>query len=56
MIMKKKSPQINSGTKLALNMAILRGNPFMINTLLEHGNASPFVSDCNGKLPIHIAV
>jgi len=55
MIMKKKRPQINSGSKLALNQAILRGNPFMINALLEHCNASPFVRDSTGKSPIHIA-
>jgi len=30
MIFKRRRPQINSGTKLALNQAILRGNPFMI--------------------------
>lgn len=55
MIMKKKRPQINSGSKLALNQAILRGNPFMINALLENCDASPFVRDSNGKSPIHIA-
>ena len=55
MIMKKAKPQINSGGKLALNQAILRGNPFMINALLEHGEASPFVRDSQGKAPIHIA-
>lgn len=55
MIMKKKRPQINSGNKLALNQAILRGNPFMINALLEFGEASPFVRDAAGKSPIHIA-
>ena len=27
----------------------------MINALLEHGNASPFVRDAAGKSPIHIA-
>ena len=27
----------------------------MINALLEHGNASPFVRDATGKSPIHIA-
>ena len=53
--MKKARPQINSGGKLALNQAILRGNPFMINALLEHGEASPFVRDSQGKAPIHIA-
>ena len=55
MIMKKARPQINSGGKLALNQAILRGNPFMINALLEHGEASPFVRDSQDKAPIHIA-
>lgn len=55
MIFKKRKPQINSGTKLALNQAILRGNPFMINTLLELGNPNPFTVDKLGKAPIHIA-
>ena len=55
MIMKKKRPQINSGSKLALNQAILRGNPFMINALLENGDCNPFVRDAEGKSPIHIA-
>ena len=55
MILKKKQPQINSGSRLALNQAILRGNPFMINALLEYGDASPFVRDASGKSPIHIA-
>ena len=53
--MKKRKPQINSGKTLALNTAILRGNPFMINCILEHGEPSPFVKDGNGKGPIHVA-
>ena len=55
MIFKKRKPQINSGKQLALNQAILRGNPFMIKTLLELGNPNPFVRDKQGKAPIHIA-
>jgi ankyrin repeat protein len=55
MIFKKRKPQINSGKQLALNQAILRGNPFMIKTLLELGNPNPFVRDKQGKGPIHIA-
>jgi len=55
MIFKKRRPQINSGSKLALNQAILRGNPFMIKTLLELGNPNPFAVDRSGKAPIHIA-
>lgn len=55
MIMKKKRPQINSGAKLALNQAILRGNPFMINALLKHGDCNPYARDSQGKSPIHIA-
>lgn len=55
MIFKKRRPQINSGAKLALNQAIQRGNPFMINTLLELGNPNPFAVDKFGKAPIHIA-
>ena len=55
MIFKKRKPQINSGSKLALNQAILRGNPFMIKTLLELGDPNPYVRDILGKAPIHIA-
>lgn len=55
MIFKKKKPFINSGSKLALNEAIRRGNPFMINTLLELGKPNPFTVDDKGKAPIHIA-
>jgi ankyrin repeat protein len=55
MIFKKRKPQINSGSKLALNQAILRGNPFMIKTLLQYGEPNPFVVDHVGKAPIHIA-
>ena len=55
MIFRKRKPQINSGSKLALNQAILRGNPFMINTLLELGSPNPFTVDKMGKAPIHIA-
>jgi ankyrin repeat protein len=55
MIFKRKKPQINSGSKLALNQAILRGNPFMINTLLEHGDPNPYTRDSLGKSPLHMA-
>lgn len=55
MILKKRRPCINSGTKLALNQAILRGNPFMIKTMMEFGKPNPFVRDSMGKAPIHIA-
>ena len=55
MIFKKRKPQINSGSRLALNQAILRGNPFMIKTLLEFGKPNPWVVDENGKAAIHIA-
>lgn len=55
MIFKKRKPQINSGSKLALNQAILRGNPFMVKTLLQYGDPNPFVIDTFGKAPIHIA-
>jgi hypothetical protein len=33
----------------------MRGNPFMIKTLIEYGNPNPHVRDENGKFPIHIA-
>ena len=54
-IFKKTRPQINSGARLPLNQAILRGNPFIIKTLLEYGNPNPYVRDAQGKAPIHLA-
>jgi hypothetical protein len=42
-MMKKRKPQINSGERLPLNQAILRGNPMIIKTLIEFGNPNPFV-------------
>ena len=55
LIFKIQIPQINAGSKLPLNLAILRGNPFIIKTLLEKGNPSAFVRDSTGKAPIHVA-
>ena len=55
MIFKKRKPQINSGKQLALNLAILRGNPFMVKTLLELGKPNPYTVDAKGKAPIHVA-
>jgi ankyrin repeat protein len=54
-LMKKRRPCVNSGVKLPLNQAILRGNPFIIKTLIEYGKPNPYVSDINGKSPLHIA-
>jgi len=53
--MKKRKPCINSGVKLPLNQAILRGNPFIIRSLIEFGKPHPFVRDGNGRSPVHIA-
>jgi len=55
LIFKRQRAQINAGSKLPLNLAILRGNPFIVKTLLEKGNPSPFVRDASGKAPIHVA-
>lgn len=33
----------------------MRGNPFIIKTLIEFGNPNPFARDINGKAAIHIA-
>mmetsp|Transcript_87773 Transcript_87773/g.120904 ORF Transcript_87773/g.120904 Transcript_87773/m.120904 type:complete len:281 (+) Transcript_87773:977-1819(+) len=55
MIFKRKRPCINSGNKLALNAAILKGNPYMIKMLLEFGDPHPFLVDANNKAAIHIA-
>lgn len=54
-LLKKRKPCINSGCKLPLNQAILRGNPFIIKSLIEFGKPHPFIRDINGKASIHIA-
>lgn len=54
-LMKKRRPCINSGIRLPLNQAILRGNPFIIKTLIEFGKPNFYVRDINGKCPIHVA-
>ena len=54
-IFKKTKPSINSGNKLPLNQAILRGNPFIIKSLIEFGKPHPYARDLNGKAAIHIA-
>ena len=33
---------------------MLRGNPFIIKTLIEHGDPHPFCIDANGKNAIHM--
>ncbi len=38
-----------------MNQAILRGNPFIIKTLIEFGKPNHYVRDVNGKAAIHIA-
>jgi len=54
-IFNKKKPCINNGIKLPLNIAILRGNPYIIKTLLEMGNPHPYAVDGIGKSPLHMA-
>lgn len=54
-LLKKRKPCINSGDRLPLNQAILRGNPFIIKSLVEFGKPHPFLRDANGKASIHIA-
>jgi ankyrin repeat protein len=54
-IFKKRKPCINSGCKMALNQAILRGNQYIIQTLMEHGSPNPYAKDINGMTPIHVA-
>jgi len=54
-LLKKRKPCINSGTRLPLNQAILRGNPFIIKSLIEFGKPHPYLRDNNGRSPIHIA-
>ena len=38
-----------------MNQAILRGNPFIIKTLVEFCKPNHYVRDINGKAAIHIA-
>jgi len=40
---------------MPLNQAILRGNPFIIKSLIEFGKPNPFIRDINGKSNVHIA-
>jgi len=54
-LLKKRRPCVNSGTRLPLNQAILRGNPFIIKTLVDYGHPNLFVRDWNGKTAMHVA-
>lgn len=38
-----------------MNQAILRGNPYIVKTLMEHGNPNPYTRDARGKSPLHMA-
>jgi hypothetical protein len=51
----EKKPQINSGEKLPLNQAILRGNPYIVRTLMDNGKPNPYTRDARGKSPLHMA-
>jgi ankyrin repeat protein len=54
-LIKRKKPCVNSGVKLPLNQAILRGNPFIINSIIEFAKPHPLIRDQTGKPPIHFA-
>lgn len=54
-VFKQRSPCVNSGSQMPLNQAILRGNQFIIKSLLEYGHPNPFARDENGVTPIHVA-
>ena len=54
-LLKVSRPDINSGKKLSLNQAILRGNVFIIKTLVEFGKPNFYVKDQSGLGPVHIA-
>lgn len=40
---------------MPLVTAILRGNQFIIQTLLQYGEPNPYASDENGITPLHAA-
>ena len=54
-VFKKRHPCVNSGSKIPLNQAILRGNRHIIDTMFEHGKPNPYARDVNGVSPIHVA-
>lgn len=54
-LMKKCRPCVNSGDRLPLNQALLRGHPFISRVIIEYGEPSPTKLDNNGKNPIHVA-
>lgn len=54
-LLKVSRPDINCGNKLPLNQAILRGNMFIIKTLVEQARPNFYVKDHTGLSPLHIA-
>jgi len=54
-VFKERKPCVNSGDKIALNQAILKGNRQIIDTMLKFGNANPFARDVDSITPIHVA-
>jgi len=54
-VFKKRTPCINSGVKMPLNQAILRGNHHINFTMLQHGKPNPFAKDINLITPVHVA-
>jgi len=46
---------VNSGCKMPINQAILRGNQYIIQTMLEHGQPNPYAKDEKGITPLHTA-
>ena len=54
-VFKDRKPCVNSGKKIPLIKAILQGNQFIIQTLLQYGEPNPYARDENGVTPLHAA-
>jgi ankyrin repeat protein len=54
-MLKKRKPCVNSGNKLPFNQAVMRGNPFIIKSIIEYGKPHPYLRDYMGKSCVHIA-
>ena len=54
-VFKERKPCINSGKKVPLIQAIIKGHKDFIQILFEHGNPNPYSKDENGISAIHAA-
>ena len=53
--LRTKKININSGSTVAVNEAILKENRVIIDTLLKYTDVNPFARSKNGVTPVHVA-